>query len=191
MDIILASASPRRQELLKLIYKDFQIVPAQIDERADVDNVEKAPEKIAEKKALSIAQSYPESLVIGCDTAVIVDDIILGKPKDKEEAEKMLRLLSGRKHKVITGCCLCLNGKIRSFSQVTLVEFYLLSNEEIEEYLNTPEEQSTAQYQWQDKAGGYGIQSRAGLFVKGIDGDYNNVVGLPCSRLYREIKDFL
>lgn len=192
MRVILASASPRRKELLKNIFSEFSVIPADIDENIGADTeAEKLPEKIACLKAGHIARDNPGALVIGCDTAVIVGGEILGKPKDRADCVRMLRLLSGRKHKVITGCCLCLNGRKHSFSDETSVEFYTLTDKETEEYLKAPEENGPAKYQWQDKAGGYGIQGAARLFVKGIEGDYNNVVGLPCSRLNREIKNFL
>ena len=183
-NVILASASPRRQELLKVIFDDFEIMPADIDESISEDiKVDLRPEKIAQRKALHIAEKHPESLVIGCDTAVIVDDTMLGKPKDEQDAIKMLKTLSGRTHKVITGNCLVLNNKEVCFSVVTEVEFYSLTDSEISEYIETKD--------WKDKAGAYGIQGKAGLFVKQIKGDYNNVVGLPCAELNRQIKAFI
>ena len=182
-NIILASASPRRQELLKILFDEFDIIPADIDENISEDiAVESRPEKIAGLKARYIAEKHPESLVIGCDTAVIVDDIMLGKPKDERDAGNMLNILSGRTHKVITGCCLMYEGKQESFSVTTDVEFYKLSKQEIHDYI--------AANDWRDKAGAYGIQGKAGLFVKQIKGDYNNVVGLPCAQLNRKIKQF-
>lgn len=181
-EVILASASPRRQELLKNIFDEFKIVPADIDENiSEKIDAELRPEKIAEKKAAHIAKQYPESLVIGCDTAVICDREMLGKPKDKADAERMLRMLSGRSHKVITGNCLIFREKKLCFSVVTEVVFYPLSDSDIDSYLATDE--------WKDKAGAYGIQGKAGLFVEKINGDYNNVVGLPCAELNRKIKE--
>lgn len=181
--VILASASPRRQELLKLIFDKFEILPADVDENISEDvPVESRPQKIAEKKALHIARSHPDCLVIGCDTAVIADEKMLGKPTDRENAVEMLKALSGKTHKVITGSCLAKGGRILSFSVTTLVEFYPLTDEEIGEYIETCE--------WTDKAGAYGIQGKAGFFVRGIRGDYNNVVGLPCAELNRRIKEF-
>ena len=192
MDIILASASPRRQELLKNIFTDFSVIPADIDENIGGNTeVENLPEAVAIKKAKHVAKNYPDSLVIGCDTGVIVDNLMLGKPKDKQDAVNMLKMLSGSKHFVITGCCLCYKGKVFSFSEKTVVEFYHLTDSEILEYTLAAEQKSSVKYEWQDKAGGYGIQGKAGLFVKGIEGDYYNVVGLPYSRLNREIKKFL
>ena len=181
--IILASASPRRQELLKVIVNKFDIIPADIDESISDDiKVELRPEKIAQRKALHIAKEHPDSLIIGCDTAVIVDGIMLGKPKDEQDAVKMLKTLSGRTHKVITGNCLVKGNKEICFSVTTEVEFYSLSDSEIDEYIKTND--------WKDKAGAYGIQGKAGLFVKQIKGDYNNVVGLPCAELNRQLKVF-
>lgn len=195
IDVILASASPRRKELLKNIFNEFRIIPADIDESTNFDTiVEKYPEKIAELKAKAIAGEFFNSLVIGCDTAVIVDEQMYGKPKDKNDAIRMIKSLSGRKHKVITGCCLCYKGKVHCFSSVTEVEFYQLEENEIMEYILEEEKQSEnsdIKYQWEDKAGGYGIQGSAGLLIKGINGDYNNVVGLPVAELNRQIKRFI
>ncbi|MBQ5399082.1 MAG: septum formation protein Maf [Ruminococcus sp.] len=180
--IILASASPRRQELLKMIFDGFEIIPADVDETVGEEvPVDLRAEKIARRKARFIASNNADALVIGCDTAVIIKDKMLGKPKDRADAEKMLCALSGETHKVITGCCLCFEGKEKSFSAVTEVEFYPLGEEELEKYLDTND--------WADKAGAYGIQNMAGLFVRQIKGEYNNVVGLPTARLYREIKE--
>ncbi len=184
IDVILASASPRRQELLKYIFENFKIIPSDADETVVGEiPVDSRPELIAARKAESVAAEYPKSLVIGCDTAVIADGLMLGKPADREDAVRMLKLLSGRKHRVITGCCLCLDGKERRFSVTTEVEFYPLGGGEIERYISTND--------WKDKAGAYGIQGEANLFVRGISGDYNNVVGLPCAELNRQIKKFL
>lgn len=183
-NVILASASPRRQELLKLIFDNFTIIPADVDESVSENiPVHKRPELIAEKKAAAIAKSYPDSLIIGCDTAVISGNRMLGKPKDKADAVEMLRLLSGKTHEVITGCSLFLGEKKLNFSVTTEVVFYDLTDEEINLYTSGDE--------WADKAGAYGIQGQAGLFVKEIHGDYNNVVGLPCAELNRRIKEFL
>lgn len=184
IEVVLASASPRRQELLKYIFDEFKIIPSDADETVDGEiPVDNRPELIAGRKAESVAAEYPNSLVIGSDTAVIVDGIMLGKPADKADAVRMLKMLSGRKHKVITGCCLCLDGKEHRFSVTTEVEFYALDDSEIDKYMETND--------WKDKAGAYGIQGAANLFVRGISGDYNNVVGLPCAELNRQIKSFL
>ena len=180
MEVILASASPRRQELLKLVVPTFVTSPADIDETIPVEiPINSSAEYLAVEKAKKIALLHPYSLVIGCDTVVIVNDEILGKPKDTADAERMLLLLSGRTHTVITGVCLCLNGIVHSFSEVTEVEFYPLSDAEISAYIATNEPF--------DKAGAYGIQGNGSILVHGIHGDFLNVVGLPIARLKREI----
>ena len=169
--IILASASPRRQELLKLITKDFAVMPSDIDESVPSNiETEKSPEYLAEKKAKHIFENgHKNDTVIGCDTGVFIDGKMLGKPKNKQDAKGMLAELSGRTHKVITGCCICKNGTVNSFSMVTEVEFYIATGEPM------------------DKAGSYGIQGKGSLLVKGIVGDYFNVVGLPVARLNKEL----
>lgn len=181
MKLILASASPRRQELIALISDNVICAPSGVDEIIPEDiAVCDIPLCLARQKAEAVAESYPFDVVIGCDTGVILDDEILGKPKDREDAKRMIKALSGKVHQVITGCVLVYKGKTVGFSNVTEVEFFDLSDEEIENYINTSEPY--------DKAGGYGIQGKASLFVKGIKGDYFNVVGLPVSELNREIK---
>lgn len=181
MDIILASASPRRRELLKLITTDFKIMPADSTETLP-QNISpiKAAQYLAVQKAEIIAAKCPHNLVIGCDTIVIIDNEILGKPHDEYDAERMLKLLSGKTHKVVTGCSLILDYRKFSFSEITEVEFYSLSDIEISTYITTKEPF--------DKAGAYGIQSKGSLLVKKINGDYFNVVGLPISRLKRELQ---
>lgn len=177
-NVILASASPRRKELLGLITKEFKIIPSGVEETVP-DGVppEKQPEYLARLKAEDIAKKYPHGTVIGADTSVIIDDCVLGKPDGREQARAMLSRLSGRTHKVVTGCAVIKNGECRSFSSVTEVEFYPLEDKEIEEYIATGEPF--------DKAGAYGIQGKGGLLVKAIRGDWYNVVGLPVARLAR------
>lgn len=182
-NVVLASGSPRRKELLKFIFDDFDIEVSKKEEIVPSSiSAEKTPEYLSFLKGEDIAKKHPENLVISADTIVLLNDKILGKPKDKNEAFEMLSDLSGNTHKVITGCSLFLNGKHKSFSTETSVIFYELSVKEINEYINTLEPY--------DKAGGYGIQAMGGLFVKSIVGDYNNVVGLPIAELKREIKAF-
>ncbi len=184
MKTILASASPRRRELIKLIDSDTLCISADVDEKVPEGiESESAPEFLACKKAIEVAHKYKNDLVIGCDTTVFIESIPLGKPKDRLDAFNMLNLLSGRSHKVITGCCLCLNGKTLSFSVESKVYFFNLSREEIDEYLNTNE--------YIDKAGAYGIQGKGSLLVEKIEGDYFNIVGLPVSMLNKRIKEFL
>ena len=178
---ILASASPRRRELFGLISDDFRIVPSNAEETApDGIAAENLPERLARLKAGDIAAKYPFDTVIGADTLVILDGKVLGKPENPEDAVRMLTALSGKRHKVITGCAVCKNGACRSFSSVTEVEFYPLDDREISDYVATGEPL--------DKAGAYGIQGRGALFVKSINGDYFNVVGLPVAALRRFIE---
>ncbi len=184
MKTILASASPRRRELIKLIEPNTLCVTADVDETVpEIIESESAPEYLACKKALAVAKNNKNDLVIGCDTTVFIESIPLGKPKDRTEAFYMLNLLSGRSHKVITGCCLCKNNKTFSFSVESKVYFFDLSEEQINEYLDTME--------YVDKAGAYGIQGKGSLLVEKIEGDYFNIVGLPVSMLNKRIKEFL
>lgn len=184
MKTILASASPRRRELIKLIDENTIFVSADVDETVPENiEIESAPEFLACKKALFVAKEYNEDLVIGCDTAVFIDGNMLNKPKDEEDAFNMLSLLSGRTHKVITGCCLVKDGKSISFSVTSEVKFFDLSEKEIINYIQSGEPM--------DKAGAYGIQEKGSLLVEKIDGDYFNIVGLPVSMLNRYIKHFI
>ncbi len=182
---VLASASPRRKELITNIFNEVSIKPAQCDETLPENiGARQAVEYLARiKNKASAVLSKGDELIISADTVVAVNDEILGKPRDKDDARRMLRLLSGKVHQVYTGVALSYKGNIFTFSEKTDVEFYDLTNEEIEEYINSSEPY--------DKAGGYGIQGKAGLLVKGINGDYYNVVGLPVARLKREIINFL
>lgn len=182
--IILASKSPRRQELLKTITENFICIPSEAEEIIP-DNIEtdEVSTYLASLKARDIYSSNSSDLVIGCDTVVINNDTILGKPKNPEDAFNMLKSLSGNTHKVITGCCIIYNEKEYTFKSVTEVEFYPLTDDEINAYINTDEPF--------DKAGAYGIQGRGSLFVKAIKGDYFNVVGLPISLLLRELNKII
>jgi septum formation protein len=176
MGIILASASPRRQELLAYITDEFKVMPSGVEEIVPKGlAAQKQPQYLSRLKACDIAKSYPNDTVIGADTSVILGCEILGKPKDRDDARKMLLNLSGRVHKVITGCTVVKNGEIKSFSVVSRVKFQKLSLAEIEAYLDTDEPY--------DKAGSYAVQGRAGAFVQWIKGDYFNIVGLPIAKL--------
>ena len=179
--LVLASASPRRQELISIIEEKVIICPSGADESYSEDVLaETVPEMLAVRKALDISKKYPDDTVVGCDTSVIIDGEILGKPKDASDAERMLKLLSGKTHKVITGCAIFKGGKSISFSETTEVTFYPLTDKDIQDYLATNEPF--------DKAGAYGIQGKGSLLVKKIDGDYFNVVGLPVARLNKVLK---
>ena len=183
--VILASASPRRQELIKLIFDSVEILPADCDETLpDGIGAREAVEYLSKiKNEASLQLTKKENLIISADTVVSVDDEILGKPVDKEDARRMISLLSGKVHQVYTGVTLSLNGKVKTFSEKTDVEFFDLTEDEIEEYISSSEPY--------DKAGAYGIQGKAGLLVKGINGDYYNVVGFPVARLKRELEEFI
>lgn len=183
MEIILASQSPRRKELMSLLPYPFKIHPSTFDESTITDpDPETAVIKIAEGKAAEVAAEFPESIVIGSDT-IVYQNKILGKPKSAEEAEEMLRSLSGRTHTVYTGVTLIKGEKVISFVEKTDVTFWPLSEKEISSYISTDDPY--------DKAGAYGIQSGGALFVKEIKGDYYAVVGLPVARLKRELQSFL
>ncbi len=184
MKYILASQSPRRRELLSLITDSFEVIPSNIEEilPSGIERV-KGPEFLAKIKAEDIAKEYPNDIVIGADTSVFLGDTVLGKPKSREAAFNMLKLLSGNTHAVITGCAIIKDDKIDSFSVASEVEFFTLSDAEINAYLDTDEPY--------DKAGSYGIQAKGGLFVKEIRGDYFNIVGLPIGELNRHLKNFI
>ena len=181
-DIILASASPRRSELMTLASFRFDVICADIDEIVP----EKAlPQEVvmslALQKAQAVAKDHRKSAVVGSDTVVALDGKILGKPCSEKEAAEMLRSLSGRIHKVFTGVAIVCGEKVTSFFEETEVEFYPLTDQEILDYVATGEPM--------DKAGAYGIQGRGAVLVKRINGDYFNVMGLPISKVYRELKD--
>ena len=184
MNVILASASPRRKELLGYIVPRFEIIPADVDEILPKEiPAEKSAEFLAVKKAEHISAQHPESIVIGSDTVVIVDGEILGKPADEADAYRMLKKLSGKTHTVVTGVCISQGEKKKSFSEATQVEFYPLSEEEIRDYIATGDPM--------DKAGAYGIQGEGCVLIKGIEGDFFTVMGLPAARLKRELAEFI
>lgn len=183
MKYILASASPRRKELLKYIIENFECIPADIEETFPENiSVFEAPEYLALKKAEYIAQENRDKIIIGSDTAVIINGEMLGKPKDENDAKNMLTKLSGKVHTVVTGCAVIYNDKKISFTDKTDVEFYPLSEKEIESYIATREPM--------DKAGAYGIQGKGSILIKGINGDFFSVMGLPVAALYRKLKSF-
>ena len=183
--IILASASPRRKELLTQIGVKFEIMISDKETDIDSSNPVKACEKQAMQKALDIeekaALKYREDyIIIAADTIVALEDTILGKPKDKEDARLMLEKISGKKHKVYTAVCV-FNSRLKthkSFVEETAVEVAELSKEDIDFYLSKDEAY--------DKAGAYAIQGLFSRYIVGIEGDYYNVMGLPVGRVYRE-----
>ena len=188
--LVLASASPRRQELLRNAGIAFTMQPADIDESLrDGESPVNCAQRLAREKALAVSRSCPEDCVLGADTIVGVDKKILGKPRDEADATRMLRLLSGRTHEVITGVCLVVpagelsteHRELRSASETTRVTMCELSDGDIEEYIATGEPM--------DKAGAYAIQGRASRWIPRIEGDYSNVVGLPVALVYRMLRD--
>ncbi len=184
--IILASKSPRRQELLKLMGVDFKIVLKEVDESYPEGlRPAEIAVYIAEKKAKAFDESLNENeVVLTADTIVCIDDLILGKPENEEHACEMLSILSGKKHEVITGVALLQNERLHSFYEVSDVYFTELSPQQIRHYVQTCKPF--------DKAGSYGIQEWAGLVaIEKIVGSYTNVVGLPTHRVYKELKEFI
>ncbi len=175
MQLILASASPRRQELLKLFGCPFAVRAADIDETMDPAC---APfDEVARVSRLK-AQAVPrqdDDIIIAADTIVVCQGRVLGKPQDEAQAREMLRLLSGRDHQVMTGCTVLRGEKTESFTEVTDLHFRPLTDREIERYVRSGEPM--------DKAGAYGIQGGAALFCSRLEGDYYNVMGLPVCRL--------
>ena len=172
---ILASQSPRRRELLSMLGLTFEIITADIDETMDPAlTVEEAVAEVCRKKAQAVGQSHPDKLIVAADTIVVVDGKVLGKPHSEEEAFAMLRSLSGRSHTVMTAFCLSKGDQAETHVEKTHLRFRELSDGEINAYVATGSPM--------DKAGAYGIQDQASIFVEALDGDYYNVMGLPlCS----------
>lgn len=178
--IILASGSPRRKALLTQIDLDFEVIPSSVHEDFNID---KGPKEFVEHysrlKALDVAEKYPDLLVIGADTVVVLDNKIIGKPKDEADSKRILRALSGNTHKVITGVTLVVNSKniIDTFNKETKVTFNELTDEQIQYYIDN--------YKPLDKAGSYGIQDWFAVCVNKIDGCYFNIMGFPLSKFYK------
>ena len=207
--LVLASASPRRRELLSQIGLEFTVMPSTKEENAKTAEAGALVQELSRQKAVDIweqlsggqgqnpdadqeqiseetqepnlnGKRQPELLVIGADTVVCCEGKILGKPHSREAAAEMLTALQGRSHEVYTGVTLYSQSETVTFFECTQVEFYPMTEVEISEYIDSKEPM--------DKAGAYGIQGLGARFVKGIRGDYNNVVGLPVGRLYQELK---
>lgn len=207
--LVLASASPRRRELLSQIGLEFTVMPSTKEENAKTTEAGALVQELSRQKAVDIweqlsggqgqnpdadqeqiseetqepnlnGKRQPELLVIGADTVVCCEGKILGKPHSREAAAEMLTALQGRSHEVYTGVTLYSQSETVTFFECTQVEFYPMTEAEISDYIDSKEPM--------DKAGAYGIQGLGARFVKGIRGDYNNVVGLPVGRLYQELK---
>ena len=187
MEIILASKSPRRSEILQNLNIKFTVITAETDEASDTKDPEKLVEELALKKALAVKELLEgqnrfdtNTLIIGADTVVCKDGEILGKPKNKADAKRMLKALSNDSHRVISGISVITADKQISAHEVTTVCFDAITDDEIDEYISTGE--------CDDKAGSYAIQGLASRFIKGINGCYFNVVGLPVNLLYKILK---
>lgn len=185
MDLILASASPRRSKILTSVGYAFSIIPSEFDEsQVSLDNPKKGVETMAFEKANQVFKTLPPvtklgSVVLGADTIVVSDGHVLLKPADEKEAKDMLMMLSGKKHQVYTAVSLVSASSTETFIEKTDVYFYDLTEKQIDTYVSTREPM--------DKAGAYGIQGAGSLLVRKIDGDYFNVVGLPIARVARNL----
>ena len=181
MQLVLASASPRRADLLRAAGIPFDVFPVDIDERfRRGEKPEHAVARVAQAKAAAALASHPEAVVLGADTTVVAGGEVLAKPADAADAARMLRLLSGRTHEVLTGVCLSCQDRRFVHVEPTRVRMAQLGDSEIDWYVSTGEPF--------DKAGGYAVQGLASRFIEGIDGSYSNVVGLPVARVYELLK---
>ena len=180
-EIILASASPRRKELMQDMQVNFTCIPSCVEEHLDETlPVELGIEQLALQKAEDVFSKHPDAIVIGSDTMVVLDQKRLGKPNDAQDAKSMLQQLSGNTHQVITGVAILYDDHQVLFHECSDVTFYDLDEAMIDWYIDTKEPF--------DKAGSYGIQGYGKLFVKEIKGDYFNIVGLPVAKLYRTLQ---
>jgi septum formation protein len=184
--LVLASASPRRQELLRNAGIAFEVQPANIaEDPLPGESAKACAERLAREKALTVARQRPHNkdndIVLGADTVVVVDGQLLGKPADAADAVRMLRMLSGRKHQVITGVCLVVSGKPSVSSETTVVTVNELTDQDIVDYVASGEPM--------DKAGAYAIQGIASRWIPRIEGDYGNVVGLPVALVFRMLRE--
>lgn len=180
--VVLASSSPRRRELLKLIGIEHEVRPPNIDETMRPREVPRRhAERLAREKASAIATRDPDLITIGADTVVVINRKVLGKPKDKADAARMLSMLSGREHTVVTAVAVSRGRKLRSAIEEVRVRFRVLRDDEIEAYIATGEPM--------DKAGAYGIQGYGATIVERVEGDYFAVMGLPLVRLVGLMRD--
>ncbi len=184
LNVILASGSPRRRELMESLNIPFSVEALNIDETInEKGDLVSEIENLSFKKALAVFKKHPDSLVIGADTIVTMDNEVLGKPLDQEKAKAMLRKIAGRTHEVITGVSLISQKQSETFSVVSRVSFYPMDEEEIAAYAATLEPL--------DKAGAYAIQGYGARYIKRLNGDYYAVMGLPIGELYHRIKKYL
>ena len=182
--LILASGSPRRSEILNSVGWEFTKIVADVDETEfEGENPADYVQRLAKTKAETVAVNYSDTIVLGADTTVVIDNLIIAKPIDFDDARRMLRLLSGRIHEVLTGVAVTKNGQTSVGLQRTKVKFAELNEEQIEFLVEFGEPL--------DKAGAYAVQAQAALFIEGIEGDYWNVVGLPINLVYELVKKHL
>jgi septum formation protein len=179
--IILASASPRRHEILTQAGVDFKVIPSNFDESSlEFTNIDDYSKALSYYKAKDVFKDHSNDTIIASDTIVVINNEILGKPKNKEDAFRMLKSLQGRKHVVITSVCIMHKDKIDTFLSKSYVTFYKMSNDEINEYIETNEPM--------DKAGAYAIQGKAAKYIRSINGDYYTIVGLPIGKVIKSLK---
>lgn len=182
-EIVLASNSPRRAEIMQMLGVDVIIDPSHCNEDSDIKDPKMLSMELSKRKAREVANRHPGKIVVGADTIVSIDGDILGKPKDKDEALMMLKRLSGKTHAVYTGVSVVMGDRVKSFSEKSLVTMYDSSEDMLISYIDTKEPM--------DKAGAYGVQGKGMVLVKSIEGDFFNVMGLPAGRLIREILDLV
>ena len=186
--IVLASQSPRRRELLEQLGLEFTIQPSTVEEKVTSEDPVEVVRELSRQKAQDVAdqmeKEHPghDMVVLGADTIVVYKGRILGKPADRDDAEKMLHMLQGNTHRVYTGVTLIGKGKSVTFAEETKVTMYPVSHEEITWYIETKEPD--------DKAGSYAVQGLGARFIQKIEGDYNNVVGLPAGRIYQILRNW-
>ncbi len=183
MKLILARGSPRRKELLNILDIPFEVIVSDFEETIDQSKpLEEEIKRLSLGKASTVFSKHEDSVVIGADTIVTIDNKVLGKPKDKDDAYRMLKTLSNNKHTVITGVTILSKNKKETFAVCSDVYFNSLNDDEIYDYINTKEPM--------DKAGAYAIQGIGSKFIKKIDGDYYAVIGLPISEIYTRLKSY-
>lgn len=183
MRLILASGSPRRKEILSYLSIPFEVITSNFEEKIDENKpLEEEIKRLSKEKANTVFKENKDSIVIGADTIVTIKNKILGKPKNKEEAYQMLKLLSNKKHAVITGVTIISEEKTETFASISNVYFNKLTDKEINNYIATGEPM--------DKAGAYAIQGIGSKFISKIDGDYYAIMGLPINEIYKRLKAF-
>lgn len=182
--IILASKSPRRKQIMDELYIPYEIIVADIEEKINLNNdLKEEIEKLSFLKALKVFDDNRDAVVIGADTIVVVNNKVLGKPKDALDAKDMLKMLQNSKHYVITAVTILSSEKSETFSNISEVFFNEMSDKEIEDYIKTDEPM--------DKAGSYAIQGIGSKFINKINGDYYAIMGLPISEVYKRLKEYI